>query len=296
MKLLMAKRKKKMTTFEYIIVFIIVAFTIYNSFKEEKSVFEPVSDELEVYFLDVGQADSILIRSQGQNVLIDAGNNADGTKIVEYLQELGIDDFAYVIGTHAHEDHIGGMDDIIDNFKIGTFYMPDVVTTTKTFEDVLDSLERKNLYFDTPKIGEKFTVGEGTYEILYVGNDENDLNATSIVIRLDHGENSFLFTGDATQEVENSIIGRRIDVDVLKVAHHGSSTSSTTTFLKTVKPKYAVIEVGSGNTYGHPSSNILSRLENLGAKIYRTDRDGTIIFGSDGENLDIRTIRTDTNG
>ena len=253
-------------------------------------------EKLQIWFLDVGQADSILIQNGDANMLIDAGNNEDGKKLVSYFQSLGIESFQYVIGTHAHEDHIGGMDDIIDNFNIDTFYMPDAITTTATFESVLDSLEAKNIAFQTPSIDSIFKLGNATIDVLYVGTDDSDLNNTSIVLKLTYGNTSVLFMGDAEKEVETIIEKKDISADVLKVGHHGSNTSSSKTFLEKVNPSYAIISVGTGNSYGHPSNTTIQNLENLNTKIYRTDESGTIIMTSDGTNITFQTIQTNTNG
>ena len=246
--------------------------------------------------MDVGQADSILIQDNDTYMLIDAGNNEDGEKLVSYFQSLGIESFQYVIGTHAHEDHIGGMNDIIDNFNIGTFYMPDAITTTATFESVLDSLEAKNIAFQTPSIDSIFKLGNATIDVLYVGTDDSDLNNTSIVLKLTYGNISILFMGDAEKEVETIIEKKDISADVLKVGHHGSNTSSSKTFLEKVNPSYAIISVGTGNSYGHPSNTTIQNLENLNTKIYRTDESGTIIMTTDGTNITFQTIQTNTNG
>lgn len=272
-------------------------------FKENTNIEENIDGNvdtegelLKVSFLDVGQADSILINANNKYMLIDAGNNEDGEKLVMYLKSLGIEKFDYVVGTHAHEDHIGGMDNIIDSFDIGTFYMPDVITTTKTFEDVLDSLEKKNLNFDTPQIGSTFDLGKAKIETIYVGKDSKNLNNSSIILKLTYGNVSFLFTGDTESDVEKTLLKKDIESDVLKVAHHGSNTSSSNAFLKKVNPKYAIISVGTGNSYGHPKSVILDRLEKLGTKIYRTDELGTIIVTTDGEKIEVSNVKTDTNG
>lgn len=251
---------------------------------------------LTVYFLDVGQADSILIKSKDKYMLIDAGNNADGSLLVDYFKKLGITKFDYVIGTHVHEDHIGGMDDIINNFDIGTFYMPDVITTTKTFEDVLDALASKNVYFDVPEIGESFSLGESTIEVIYVGNDDSDLNLTSIVLKLIYNDVSFLFTGDISSEIENLILNSSIDSDVLKIAHHGSKYSSSLDFLNKVNPKYAVISVGNNNSYNHPDDITLERLNQLKVKTYLTSKDGTLIFTSDGDKINVQTVDVSVDG
>lgn len=254
------------------------------------------NSNLKIYFIDVGQADCILINNNQEYALIDAGNNEDGKKIVAYLNELGVNNFKYVFGTHAHEDHIGGMDDIIKNFSIEHFFMPEVITTTKTFEDVLDALETKKIAFETPEIDSTFSLAETKFHVIYVGKDKTDLNDSSIVLKLTYGNTSYLLTGDATNKVEKQILNKDIKSDVLKVGHHGSQYSTHAQFLKAVNPKYAVIQVGKDNTYGHPKDVTIKKLESIGAKIYRTDNDGTIILSSDGESISFETVKTDTNG
>ena len=255
-----------------------------------------VEGNLNVYYFDVGQADSILLENNGKYMLIDAGNNADGEPLVEYFNDLGIESFEYVIATHAHEDHIGGMDDVINNFEVKNFYMPDVVTTSKTFENLLDALESRSVAFQTPEIGSLFVFGGCKFEVLHVGTESDDLNDTSIIVRGLYGNNSFIFMGDATSNVEEKLLNDNIDSDVLKVGHHGSKYSSTVSFLKKVTPQYAIISVGKNNSYGHPHDVTFSKLNDVGAKIYRTDEDGTIIVSSDGENVTFKTVDTELDG
>ncbi len=301
------KTKKKIISL--ILLLIVYIYGVYispstNDTKKENSstkerqteVINETSDNLRVTFLDVGQADSILIEENNEYMLIDAGNNEDGPKLVNYFKSLGIEKFEYVIGTHAHEDHIGGMDDIIKNFSIGTFYMPEVITTTKTFEDVLDALEEKQVAFNSPEIDNSYTFADSTIETLYVNNNSNDLNDSSIVIRLKHGTNTFLFTGDASTKVEKEILEKNIQSDVLKVGHHGSRYSTSKAFLDKVNPTYAVVSVGKNNTYKHPHDEIIKRLENKNIKIYRTDESGSIVAESNGNIITFKTIKTDTNG
>lgn len=297
------KTRKKLLTL--IIVLAIYIFTTFQSqpskttkpIQERKTedVLETV-ENLKISFLDVGQADSILLENKGHYMLIDAGNNEDGPKLVNYFNSLGIKEFDYVVGTHAHEDHIGGMDDIIKNFTINNFYMPDAITTTKTFEDVLDALEEKNISFQTPKIDETFNLADTTITTLSVTADEKNLNDTSIVLKVKHGTNTFLLMGDASTKIEKTLLDKNIESDVLKVGHHGSRYSTSATFLNKVNPQYAVISVGKNNTYKHPHDEIIKRLEQKNIKIYRTDTQGTIIAESNGSIITFSTLETDTNG
>lgn len=264
--------------------------------KEQSVINLSDNSKLEILFLDVGQADSILINNNGEYALIDAGNNEDGKKLVEFFNTLGINNFKYVIGTHPHEDHIGGMDDIIKNFTIDNFFMPDVITTTKTFEEVLDALLEKNISFQTPQINSTFNLADTKFEVLYVGSNQDDLNDTSIVLKLTYGNTSYLLMGDATKKVEKELLNKNIKSDVLKVGHHGSEYSSHKEFLEKVNPQYAIIQVGKNNTYNHPKQIVLDNLTQLGAKIYRTDKLGTIVLTSDGEKIELNNKKTDTNG
>lgn len=252
--------------------------------------------ELQVYFLDVGQADSILIKSNNEYMLIDGGNNNDGPLLVKYFQSLGIKEFKYIVGTHPHEDHIGGLDDVIKNFTIDNIYIPDAMTTTKTFEDLLDSIDEKNLTYKVPKINSTFPLGNANLKVIYTGTDTSDLNNTSIVLKLTYQDISILLTGDATSETEKKILNKGINSTVLKVGHHGSKYSSTESFLKKVNPKYAIISVGKNNIYNHPATITINKLEKLNTQIYRTDQDGTILLETNGHNIDIEKLKTNTNG
>ena len=300
----MLKLRVKQLLELFIIILILGVFYYYDNYKEEKIQYRKTEktvkidekDNFKIYFLDVGQADSILITNNNENLLIDAGNNEDGKKIVDYFKSLGITSFKYVVGTHAHEDHIGGMDDIIRNFNIEHFLMPDEVTTTKTFEDVLDALYERNISFETPNINDSFTLSESKIEVLYVGSDEEDLNNSSIVLKLTYKNTKYLFMADATNEVERMILDNDLSCDVLKVGHHGSQYSTSAHFLKAAYPKYAIISVGKDNEYGHPKKITINKLERIKTKVYRTDIDGTIILKSNGKDIYFETEKTYTNG
>ena len=243
-----------------------------------ENVIQKITDtsNLKVYYFDVGQADSMLIVNDNQTMLIDAGNNDDGELVVSNIKKLGITKLDYVIGTHPHEDHIGGLDNVIDAFDIGTIYMPKVQANTKTFEDVLDSINKKGLSITSPKIGDTFKVGNANCEVMSTGEDCSNLNSTSVVIRMQNNSKSYLFMGDAEKVNEDARIWTKSDI--LKVGHHGSSTSSSLNFLEQVQPKIAIIEVGTGNKYGHPHEEVVKRLEKIGATIYRTDLQKDILI------------------
>ena len=251
----MTKKKRKQKLPKGISILLIVVAIFYSLYEKDidKTFGLPVTETfqetentntLDITYLDVGQADSILIQNKGHNMLIDAGNNEDGPLLVQYFKEQNINKFDYLITTHPHEDHIGGMDDIINNFDIEKIYIPDVTTTTKTFLDVLEAIEKKNMTYDVPNINQNFTLGNTLFQVIYTGNDKKNLNNSSIILKATFKNTSYLFTGDATSEVEKKILNKNIQATVLKVGHHGSKYSTTTDFLNKVNPKYAIISVG----------------------------------------------------
>ena len=246
---------------------------------------------LDVQIIDVGQADCTLIKMpDGQNMLIDAGNNSDGGYLVDYLESEDVEKIDYLIGTHPHADHIGGMDDIIENFEIGKIYMPRVTSNTQTFEEVLQAIKDKGLKIETATAGKTVLEGEVFAQFISpVGEYYEELNDYSAVLKLTYGSKSFLFMGDAEALAEKEIL-QKFDVksDVLKVGHHGSSTSSHNAFLKAVNPEIAVISVGEGNDYGHPHKSVLKRLEKIGTRLYRTDLNGTVKVYCDGKSIEVK--------
>ncbi|EHQ88316.1 ComEC/Rec2 family competence protein [Desulfosporosinus youngiae] len=253
----------------------------------KNSATAPISGTLKVHSLDVGQADCILIQSDESSVLVDAGNNEDGGFVVNYLKAQGVTKLAAAVATHPHEDHIGGMDVVLKAFPVEKFYMPNATTTTKTFEDMLNAVKASGAKRIQVNAGVALDVPgiSGTF-LAPVGSKYDDLNNYSAVLKIVHGNTSFLLTGDAESISENEMLKNgNLQATLLKVGHHGSDSSTTAAFLKAVSPKYAVISVGKGNTYGHPTDIVLNRLASADVQVYRTDQSGTIVATSDGTNI-----------
>lgn len=266
-------------------------------FETEEPVSENVSGsaEAQVYFIDVGQGDSELIRlkDSGIDILIDAGTRSTKQELADYLKELGVDDIDILIGTHPHEDHIGGMAKIIEEFPIGTLYLPEtsdeMTPTTKTYESLLDAVEKMDVTMRTASAGDVLLEeGNISFKVLSPSHtDYDNLNDYSIVTRLKVGDTAFLFQGDAETPVEEEILDSGADVscDVIKLGHHGSSTSSSRAYLEAVNPSAAVISCGVGNEYGHPHRETMDLLEKLSITPYRTDTQKTLLAETDGKNI-----------
>ena len=251
------------------------------------------SSDLQVHYIDVGQADCILIRvpTNGgiKNMLIDAGTS-DGYKqkvILDYLDNLNITKFDYMIVTHPHADHNAAAKKVLETYTVENLILPECETTQKTWLNMLQLLEDTGKEYIPSKVGDTYQIGDASFEILgpVDVSKVKDTNDYSVVIRLDYGENSFLFTGDAEEASEKAMMeasdASKFKCDVLKVGHHGSESSTSDAFLKAATPSQAIIMCGTGNEYGHPDQIVLDRLAAANIPVLRTDLEGTIIICSD---------------
>lgn len=248
---------------------------------------------IEIHYIDVGQGDSIFIELPNkQTMLIDAGESWKATTVINYIKNQGYTNLDYVIGTHPHADHIGGLAQVINNFSIGNIYMPKAVSTSKTYENLLSTISKKGLSVTTAKSGVNI-INQNNLKIDILAPNSSsysNLNNYSAVIKITYGSKKFLFMGDAETKSESEILSD-VSADVIKIGHHGSDTSSSQTFINRVNPTYAIVMVGSGNKYDHPYIDILNKWESSGAKVYRTDINGNIVVTSDGQNLNIKTTK-----
>lgn len=254
----------------------------------------PENSNFEVHFIDVGQADSALIECDGETMMIDGGNVADSNVVAAYLKKEDITELNYVVCSHAHEDHVGGLSGALSVTKADNIYAPKTEANTKAYKNFKKKAEEQNVEIKHPNVGDEIQLGSSTVEFLGpVDENGKDLNSTSIVLKITYGNTSFLFTGDAESDEEEEILNSGADLKstVLKVDHHGSRTSTSYSFLREVMPQYAVISVEKGNSYGHPNEETLSKLSDAGVEVYRTDESGDIVMTSDGNNISITTSK-----
>jgi len=249
--------------------------------------------KLTVYFIDVGQADSALVLCDDKAMLIDGGNSADSDLIYSFLKNHEVEYLDYIVATHAHEDHVGGLAGALNYAKVGIALCPVTEHESKAFNNFIKYLDKQNVSITVPNHGDTFLLGGADVKIVGPIKPSNETNNTSIVLKITYGETSFLFTGDAERNEEQDILEEGYDLSstVLKVGHHGSNTATSYPFLREILPKYSVISCGTGNSYGHPHENTLSRLRDADTIVYRTDIQGTIICTSDGKTISFVTER-----
>lgn len=270
--------------------------TVYKSVGIAEPTDEYENYDMSAHFIDVGKADSIYVNCKDKNILIDGGEKDTYNTVLEYLKKRGIKNLDLVIATHPHSDHIGGLVEVLNEFKVSKVLMPklrnDIVPTSKVYENFLLAIDKNNIPVEIPIPGNTFYVGNLKMEIFAPNKPYESINNNSIVAKLIYKNISFLFTGDAEKESEQDILKKNFDIKstVLKVGHHGSKTSTSNAFLKKVNPEYAVICVGE-DKYNLPKKETINKLKNCGAKIYRTDLNGTVVLATNGEEIKVIASR-----
>ena len=246
-----------------------------------------INDDLEIHFIDVGQGDSTLLVSKGEAILIDGGERFASSKVVSYIENLGITEIKYIIATHPHSDHISGLIGVMNKFKVNNIIKNEENISTGIYDSFLKKSNEKNIKVIIPKLGDEFIFGEAQFKIIGPTAYNFDTNNNSLAIRVTHGENSVLFTGDGEKLEESTLMytGMNIQSNILHVGHHGSRNASSTEFLNEVNPDYGIISVGKDNIYGHPHREALDRFKKQNIKILRTDILGDILMISDGKDV-----------
>ena len=301
------KRKEKITIIIALVLFI---FSLAMSFLEKNDIFSwndlnnatgtlngPVNPDssFSIYYLDVGQGDCTIVKSNESVMMIDTSTQNHTLDIQEALKSLSIDKIDYLVITHQHDDHMGSAKDIIDKYQVENIIMPKLseinMVTTTSYENLLKSIVNNNVNAISSTVGESFWLGDASVQIFSPSKQDEDLNNMSIVLKVVYGETKFIFQGDAEKAVEKQLLNSDFDLfaDIIKLGHHGSNTSSTDKYLKAVNPKYAIISCGADNSYGHPHDEVIERLRKNNISFYITAQTGDITVTSDGKNIDIQT-------
>ncbi len=295
----MSNKRYKIIAAICIVVCLFLALYIYaSSITQQPAESAAYDAALVVTVIDVGQGDSILVTHGDDTMLIDAASKASADAVLKKLREQRIEDIDFLVATHPHEDHIGGIVSVIENYKVGAVYMADTRSDSKTYKKLMSVIEAEDIPVIEAYAGIEFSLGAALCTIVSPARDaEHDANNESIVIFLDYLDSEFLFTGDMERKAEKELIksGFDFDADVLKVAHHGSSTGTSEAFLKIASPEYAVISCGEGNSYRHPHEETLFLLGEYEADILRTDISGGITFISDGKTIIIKLEKAAAN-
>ena len=258
------------------------AQTSHETVNQQETI-QQVKGELMLHMIDVGQADSFLLVQGNETALIDFGTRSTGKDAVEYLKSIGIEKLDYVFGTHPHDDHMGGMYDVITNFEIGKIILPEVEVgevTTNWYMKLMNEIKTGNYEVEYAKVGSVYNLGDATMKVIGpISKPDNNLNDYSIVLKVSFGDMDIIMTGDAEKDVEKEILqsGESIDAEILKVGHHGSDTSTCDEFLEAIDPEYALISAKVGNKYEHPIKSTMDKLKNHNIEVYRTDENGSVV-------------------
>ena len=253
-----------------------------NSTKETNSVV--TSNESELHFIDTGNSDAILIKNNNKFALIDGGDNDDEERVVSYLKDQGVKELEHIFATHPHADHIGGLDAVVNDIPVKNVYLSNGDSDSKTYSDFIYAMANKGLSPSVPLLNSEFKLGSGKFKVISAAN-EKDPNNNSLVLEYVNGNDKVLLMGDAEEKIERELDVS--DVDLLKVGHHGSRSSSSSSFIDKINPKYAVILVGANNKYGHPHKETMDTLASKNIEIHRSDECGHIVFKSSGNGLSV---------
>lgn len=286
--------KIKIKNIIIVLLSILLVFLLIYSKEEKKENLK----ELEINYIDVGQGNAVLIKTNNKTILIDGGNRSNSRYYYNFIKNKNIKKIDYMIVSHYDEDHISGLISILDNFEVSNVLCPDYKKDTKIYKSFKNSLKKSKANIIYPKKGDNFNISDARIKILWPNEYKNNIdNDNSIILKLIHGNMSFLFTGDASINIENQLIysGFNLKSDVVMLGHHGSKYSTSNEFLEEVDPKLAIISVGNNNRYGHPSNRVLKLLNNKNIKILRTDIDGDITIKCDGNKIKVNTNKSNKN-
>lgn len=268
-----------------LLLIVIILFTVTltacatETTTEEQTTFSPT---LTAHFIDVDQGEATLLQGEDFTILIDSGRH-DGNEVVPYLQSVGVKEIDLLVGSHPHADHIGQMPEVINSFPVKEVWMSGAESTSRVYEDALDAIIESEAAYHIPRAGESFTIGSAQIDILHPSSVDEDLNNSSIGMKITYKEQSFLFTGDAETSAENEMLASgNIEADIFKIAHHGSDTSNSEAFIEAIHPEIAIYSAGADNSYGHPNQEVLNRLQQMNIDVYGTIENGTVIIQSDG--------------
>ncbi|MEK5428802.1 MBL fold metallo-hydrolase [Cytobacillus sp. FSL R7-0680] len=268
-----------------LLLIVIILFTVTltacatETTTEEQTTFSPT---LTAHFIDVDQGEATLLQGEDFTILIDSGRH-DGDEVVPYLQSVGVKEIDLLVGSHPHADHIGQMPEVINSFPVKEVWMSGAESTSRVYEDALDAIIESEAAYHIPRAGESFTIGSAQIDILHPSSVDEDLNNSSIGMKITYKEQSFLFTGDAETSAENEMLASgNIEADIFKIAHHGSDTSNSEAFIEAIHPEIAIYSAGADNSYGHPNQEVLNRLQQMNIDVYGTIENGTVIIQSDG--------------
>jgi len=287
------KQKHRFTVSCFLLILVVLILEVRGTDTKARAA----DTYFEVHFLDVGQGDCALVLCDGQAMLIDGGEASESSKVYAYLQNHGVDHLDYIVATHVHSDHVGGLSGALNYASVDHALCPVRDYDSKAFRSFIKYLKKQNISITIPEDGDEFNIGSAKVYVFGPVKDYDEANDASIVLKVVYGKTSFLFTGDAERIAEADILARGYDLSatVLKVGHHGSDTSTSYPFLREVMPEYAVISVGKNNSYGHPSENTLSRLRDADVTVFQTDLCGTIICVSDEKTVAFEFEKKDAN-